>query len=231
MDRLAAAKCDHYRGVSGFAAVEREGRFLMSGFANFDIGGRSALQLGALISAGLISAEEVAERTLAAIADCEDQAIFTHVTRERALREARAAAERLRDGRPASALDGVPIAWKDLFDLQGMPTTAGSRVFENAAPAVADAPVVSRLQAAGMVCVGRVNMTEFAFSQSSRPPRPQSSRRIVVGLRRCSGARPCAGRHRHRHRRFGAHPRGVQWRDRLQGVLPPLSHGRHFSAF
>jgi aspartyl-tRNA(Asn)/glutamyl-tRNA(Gln) amidotransferase subunit A len=164
MDRLAAAKCDHYRGVSGFAAVEREGRFLMSGFANFDIGGRSALQLGALISAGLISAEEVAERTLAAIADCEDQAIFTHVTRERALREARAAAERLRDGRPASALDGVPIAWKDLFDLQGMPTTAGSRVFENAAPAVADAPVVSRLQAAGMVCVGRVNMTEFAFS-------------------------------------------------------------------
>jgi aspartyl-tRNA(Asn)/glutamyl-tRNA(Gln) amidotransferase subunit A len=136
----------------------------MSGLTNFDIGGRSALQLGALIGSGLISAEEVAERTLAAIAACEDQAIFTRVTPERALSEARAAAERLREGRPASALDGVPIAWKDLFDLKGMPTMAGSRVFENAPPAAADAPVVSRLQVAGMVCVGRVNMTEFAFS-------------------------------------------------------------------
>lgn len=136
----------------------------MSGLTNFDIGGRSALQLGALVASGLISAEEVAERTLAGIAACEDQAIFTRVTPERAFSEARAAAQRLREGRPASVLDGVPIAWKDLFDLEGMPTTAGSRVFENAPPAAADAPVVSRLKRAGMICVGRVNMTEFAFS-------------------------------------------------------------------
>jgi aspartyl-tRNA(Asn)/glutamyl-tRNA(Gln) amidotransferase subunit A len=136
----------------------------MSDSPNFDIGSRSALQLGALINSGLVSAEDVAERTLAAIAACEDQAIFTRVTAGRALTEARAATRRLRTGRPASVLDGVPIAWKDLFDLKNIPTTAGSRVLETAAPAQTDAAVVARLKAAGMVCVGRVNMTEFAFS-------------------------------------------------------------------
>jgi aspartyl-tRNA(Asn)/glutamyl-tRNA(Gln) amidotransferase subunit A len=136
----------------------------MSDSLNFDIGSRSALQLGALINSGLVSAEDVAERTLAAIAACDDQAIFTRVTAGRALTEARAATRRLRAGRPVSVLDGVPIAWKDLFDLKNIPTTAGSRVLETAAPAKTDATVVSRLKAAGMVCVGRVNMTEFAFS-------------------------------------------------------------------
>jgi aspartyl-tRNA(Asn)/glutamyl-tRNA(Gln) amidotransferase subunit A len=128
------------------------------------VNGRSAAQIGALVSSGLISPEEVAERSLAAIAACEDQSIFTRVTRERALSEARASSRRLRAGRPANVLDGVPIAWKDLFDLKGMATTAGSRLLENAPPAAADATVVARLKAAGMICLGRVNMTEFAFS-------------------------------------------------------------------
>ena len=133
-------------------------------FPSFDIGGRSALQLSALTSSGLVSAEEVAERTLAAIANCEDQAIFTRLTAWRARTEARAASERLREGRPVSILDGVPIVWKDLFDLEGITTTAGSRVLEGNAPASIDAAVVSRLKAAGMVCVGSANMTEFAYS-------------------------------------------------------------------
>jgi aspartyl-tRNA(Asn)/glutamyl-tRNA(Gln) amidotransferase subunit A len=76
-----------------------------------------------------------------------------------------------------------------LFDLEGMPTTAGSRVFESAAPAEADAPVVARLKAAGMVCVGRVNMTEFAFSGiglnphygTPRNPHGQGEARIPGG--------------------------------------------------
>ncbi len=137
---------------------------MTSGSASVGIDGRSAQQISALMGAGLISAEEVAERTLAAIAACDDQAIFTRLTKERARGEARAAARRLRDGRPASALDGVPIVWKDLFDLSDLPTTAGSRLFEAAAPAEADAPVVARLKGAGMVCIGRANMTEFAYS-------------------------------------------------------------------
>ena len=129
-----------------------------------DIRGRSAQQLAALMSAGLLSPEEVAEQTLASIAACEDQAVFTRLTVERARAEARAATQRLRAGRPASALDGVPIAWKDLFDLEGVTTTAGSRVLEADAPAKMDATVVSRLTAAGMVCIGHANMTEFAYS-------------------------------------------------------------------
>ncbi len=137
---------------------------MISEALHFDIGARPALQLGALISSGLISAEDVAERTLAAISACEDQAIFTRVTAKRALTEARASARRLSAGRPASILDGVPVAWKDLFDLKSVPTTAGSRVLESAAPATADSSVVSRLKAAGMICIGRVNMTEFAYS-------------------------------------------------------------------
>lgn len=130
----------------------------------FDIGGRSALQLSALMSAGLASPEEITEQTLAAIAACDDQAIFTRLTAERARAEAHAATQRLRENRPASVLDGVPIVWKDLFDLEGITTTAGSRVLESNPPAKSDATVVSRLKAAGMVCVGSANMTEFAYS-------------------------------------------------------------------
>ena len=136
----------------------------MDSFPEIDIGARSAAQLGALISSGMVSAEDIAERTLAAIAAHRDQAIFTRVTAGRALTEARAAARRLRAGRPASVLEGVPVAWKDLFALKGLPTTAGSRLLEADPPAEADATVVARLKAAGMICTGRVNMTEFAYS-------------------------------------------------------------------
>ena len=126
--------------------------------------GRSALEIAALIGSGLVSAEHVADKTLAAIAACDDQAIFTRVTADRAMAEARAATLRWRDRGALSGLDGVPVAWKDLFNFEGMVTTAGSQVLAEAAPATADATVVARLKAAGMVCVGRVNMTEFAFS-------------------------------------------------------------------
>ena len=129
-----------------------------------DITGRSALQLSAMLAAGTLDAGELAARTLAAIRACDDQAIFTLLTEARALAEAAAASRRIQAGRPRGLLDGVPVAWKDLFDLQGVVTTAGSKVLSDDAPAAADAPVVARLQAAGMVCVGRVNMSEFAFS-------------------------------------------------------------------
>src|SRR6202034_3698893 len=56
------------------------------------------------------------------------------------------------------------ISVKDLFDVQGQPTRAGSRVLADAPPAVADAPAVARLRRAGAVLVGRTNMSEFAFS-------------------------------------------------------------------
>ena len=131
---------------------------------SIDITGRSALQLAALIQSGAVDPIDVAETTLAAIEACEDKAVFTRVTRERAMDEARASSRRLRDGRPRGLLDGVPVAWKDLFDLEGLVTTAGSKVLASGAPASRDAGVVASLRAAGMIAVGHVNMTEFAFS-------------------------------------------------------------------
>ena len=69
-----------------------------------------------------------------------------------------------RAGRAPSRYAGIPVALKDLFDVAGQPTPAGSRVLADAPPAAAHAPVVLRLLAAGFVPVGRANMTEFAFS-------------------------------------------------------------------
>jgi aspartyl-tRNA(Asn)/glutamyl-tRNA(Gln) amidotransferase subunit A len=69
-----------------------------------------------------------------------------------------------RAGRAPSLYAGIPIALKDLLDVAGEPTAAGSGVLANAPPAPEHAVVVRRLLAAGLVLVGRTNMTEFAFS-------------------------------------------------------------------
>jgi aspartyl-tRNA(Asn)/glutamyl-tRNA(Gln) amidotransferase subunit A len=124
----------------------------------------SATWLAAAYRAGTASPDAVCDAVLTAIRAVDDPAIFTVMTEARARAEAAAAAMRWRDGRPKGPLDGVPVAWKDLFDLRGLITTAGSRVLADRPPASIDAPVVARLAAAGMVCVGRTNMTEFAFS-------------------------------------------------------------------
>jgi aspartyl-tRNA(Asn)/glutamyl-tRNA(Gln) amidotransferase subunit A len=83
---------------------------------------------------------------------------------ERARREAQASAARWRAGQPLSRLDGVPLAWKDLFDVAGSVTTAGAAVRKNLSPALLDAPVVGLLARAGMVCLGKTNLSEFAYS-------------------------------------------------------------------
>ncbi len=124
---------------------------------------RSLLQLAAAMAGGAATASGIADATLDGIAAHPDRAVFTAVLPERARREAEAATERHRDGRPLSLLDGVPVAWKDLFDLAGETTRAGSLVLDDG-PAAADAALVGRLAAAGAVAVGKVNMTEFAYS-------------------------------------------------------------------
>ena len=68
------------------------------------------------------------------------------------------------NGRPISALAGLPVSIKDLFDTEGEVTLAGSIVLRDRAPARQDAPVVARLRAAGAALLGKTNMTEFAFS-------------------------------------------------------------------
>src|SRR6202158_4011703 len=63
-----------------------------------------------------------------------------------------------------SPFAGIPVSIKDLFDIRGQVTRAGSRALEDSAPAEADAPVVARLRRAGFIVIGRTNMTEFAYS-------------------------------------------------------------------
>src|SRR5260370_14109392 len=73
--------------------------------------------------------------------------------------------DRLREIKAApSPFAGIPVSIKDLFDIKGQVTRAGSRALEDSAPAEADAPAVARLRRAGFVVIGRTNMTEFAYS-------------------------------------------------------------------
>ena len=90
--------------------------------------------------------------------------VFISLTAERALREAEAAAARWRAGQPLSVFDGVPLAWKDLFDVAGSITTAGAAYRRNAPTALLDAPSVGLLCRAGMVSVGKTNLSELAYS-------------------------------------------------------------------
>lgn len=129
-----------------------------------DLGGKSIAQLSALLQSRALDPRDLTGWTLERIRSHEDQAIFTMVLPERAMREADASARRIAAGRPLGLLDGIPVAWKDLFSLSGLPTTAGSAVLKDAPAAQDDAAVVAALGQAGMISVGRVNMSEFAFS-------------------------------------------------------------------
>jgi aspartyl-tRNA(Asn)/glutamyl-tRNA(Gln) amidotransferase subunit A len=94
----------------------------------------------------------------------EGARVFTRIYRESARIQA-AASDHLRGvGIVASPLHGIPISIKDLFDVAGETTTAGSMVLKGGAPAARDAAIVRRLRAAGAVIVGKTNMTEFAYS-------------------------------------------------------------------
>lgn len=162
---------------------------------------RSIAQLSVLIQSGALDPRDLAAETLAAIKAHPDKAIFLKLTEERAMQEADASSRRIREGRSLGALDGIPMAWKDLFDLEGMPTPAGSRILEKAAPAVRDAEVVANLARAGMVSVGRVNMSEFAFSGlginphhgTPQNPRATDGHRLPGGSSSGSAAAVAAG--------------------------------------
>jgi len=107
------------------------------------------------------------EQALARIADPNGEGARACLTiyAQGARAAADAADARAARGAPLGPLDGVIVSIKDLFDVAGEPTRAGSKILaEEAAPAIADAPVVRRLRTAGAVIVAKTNMTEFAFS-------------------------------------------------------------------
>lgn len=118
------------------------------------------------LAAGKTTSTALVTQALERIGDPagEGARTFTRVDRDAALAAA-AASDALRaHGVVPSPLAGIPVSVKDLFDIAGQPTAAGSVLLRDAPPAAADAAVVARLRAAGAVIVGRTTMTEFAFS-------------------------------------------------------------------
>ena len=116
------------------------------------------------LGSGRARSEALTEEALARTQTPEGRIAFTEIFEKAALAQARAA-DQLRDaGVAGGALAGVPVSVKDLFDVAGYPTRAGSKVLADAPPAKADAVAVKRLRAAGAVIIGHTNMTEFAFT-------------------------------------------------------------------
>ncbi|QUJ76475.1 amidase [Sulfitobacter albidus] len=130
----------------------------------------TAADLGRGIDAGDIDPVALCQTYLDAIdAHPARDRIYARVTADRALAEAGAAAERARAGLRLSPLDGVPISWKDLFDTAGIATEAGSKLLEGRVPD-RDALVLANATAAGLVCLGKVHMSELAFSGLGHNP-------------------------------------------------------------
>lgn len=125
---------------------------------------RPASDQGRAIGAGELDPRDLTDAYLAAIGahpDCDR--IYARTTPERARAEAEAAAGRASDGRRAGPLDGVPISWKDLYDVAGIACEGGTRLLAGRVPDQ-DCTVVRRATRAGTVCLGKTHTTELAFS-------------------------------------------------------------------
>ncbi len=126
--------------------------------------GMSAADLGRGIEAGRIDPVELAEHFLDRIADHPMASrIYARTTPDRALAEARAAADRAGADLRLTPLDGVPLSWKDLFDTAGTRTEAGSALLKGRVPKT-DAEVLQAATLGGSVCLGKTHMSELAFS-------------------------------------------------------------------
>ncbi len=129
-----------------------------------DIANRTAAGIALAYRSGEAGPVEVTECLLERIAKAGDDNIFITVTGDRARSEARAAEARYRSGDQLSALDGVPIAWKDIIDVAGTQTTAGSKFFGGGPVKTEDMACVANAAAAGMVTMGKLNLSEMAYS-------------------------------------------------------------------
>lgn len=125
---------------------------------------QTAAEQGRAIEDGRICPLALTEAYLAAIeAHPMQKRIYARLTRQRALDEAIAARTRARTGLRRGLLDGVTVAWKDLFDTAGVATESGSALLKGRVPQ-SDAQVLQAMSQGGSVCIGKTHMTELAFS-------------------------------------------------------------------
>jgi aspartyl-tRNA(Asn)/glutamyl-tRNA(Gln) amidotransferase subunit A len=124
------------------------------------------------LAEGKTTSRKLVEEALARIADPagEGARAFLKVYAESARADAEHADRLRRAGVVRSAVDGLPVSLKDLYDVAGDVTRAGSKLLAGAPPARQDAAAVARLRAAGAVFIGRTNMVEFAFGTTGLNP-------------------------------------------------------------
>jgi len=123
-------------------------------------------ELSRALADGSTTSVALAEEALARAADPagEGKRIFIKLDPQKVIAQARASDMLRKAGIVPSPLAGLTVSVKDLFDVAGEVTSAGSVVLADAAPAAVDAPAIARLRAAGAVLMGRTNLTEFAYS-------------------------------------------------------------------
>ena len=128
-----------------------------------ELDGKSAGQIAGHLASHDFTAVELVRSYLERIERHGDPSVFITVTAKEALKAADASDARRADGSALSAWDGVPVAWKDLFDIRGVATTAGSTIYADAI-AKEDAAVVATCVGQGLISLGKTNLTEFAYS-------------------------------------------------------------------
>jgi len=145
----------------------------------------AAGEIAAAVETGRTSALSIVEATLARIRSCDPLLnSFTATTEQRALVRAQAIDDALARGEPSLPLAGVPFAVKNLFDVAGLATLAGSKINRDAKPATRDATLIERLEAAGAILVGALNMGEYAYDFTGENVHDGPSRRGVPTWRR-----------------------------------------------
>jgi aspartyl-tRNA(Asn)/glutamyl-tRNA(Gln) amidotransferase subunit A len=148
-----------------------------------DLADLTLVDAAALVARREVSPVELVDTCLNRIAALDDRLrAFVVVLDARAREDARRAERAIMAGGYRGPLHGIPIAIKDLADVAGVPTRAGSAVLAEAEPAVSDATVVRRLRNAGAVVLGKTTTHEFAFSVFTPPTRnPWDLNRVPGG--------------------------------------------------